>query len=72
LRGLFATRYPNRPNPIGLSIVKLLARRENILDIDGVDVLNGMPLLDIKPYKPEFDIIYSDARTGWYTHRSME
>jgi tRNA-Thr(GGU) m(6)t(6)A37 methyltransferase TsaA len=72
LHGLFATRYPNRPNPIGLSIVKLLARRENILDIDGVDMLDGTPLLDIKPYVPEFDNIYSDARTGWYTHRSIE
>jgi tRNA-Thr(GGU) m(6)t(6)A37 methyltransferase TsaA len=72
LRGLFSTRYPCRPNPIGLSIVRLLARRENILDIDGVDMLDGTPLLDIKPYVPEFDNIYSDARTGWYTHRSME
>ena len=71
LRGLFSTRYPNRPNPIGLSIVRLLARRENILDIEGVDMLDGTPLLDIKPYVPEFDI-YSDVRTGWYTHRSKE
>jgi tRNA-Thr(GGU) m(6)t(6)A37 methyltransferase TsaA len=71
LRGLFATRYPYRPNPIGLSIVRLLAWHENILDIDGVDMLDGTPLLDIKPYVPEFDI-YSDVRTGWYTHRSLE
>jgi tRNA-Thr(GGU) m(6)t(6)A37 methyltransferase TsaA len=71
LRGLFATRYPSRPNQIGLSIVRLLARHENILDIDGVDVLNGTPLLDIKPYVPEFDI-YSDVRTGWYTHRNTK
>jgi tRNA (adenine37-N6)-methyltransferase len=71
LRGLFATRYPCRPNPIGLSIVRFLTRRENILDIDGVDMLDGTPLLDIKPYVPEFDIV-SDVRTGWYTHRSIE
>jgi tRNA-Thr(GGU) m(6)t(6)A37 methyltransferase TsaA len=65
-RGLFATRYPYRPNPIGLSVVRLLARKDNILDIEGVDMLNGTPLLDIKPYVPEFD----ETRTGWYETRS--
>jgi tRNA-Thr(GGU) m(6)t(6)A37 methyltransferase TsaA len=69
--GLFATRYPCCPNPIGLSIVSLLARRKNILDIEGVDMLDGTPLLDIKPYVPEFDV-RSDVRTGWYTHRNKE
>jgi len=69
--GLFATRYPYRPNPIGLSIVRLLGRRENILDIEGVDVLDGTPLLDIKPYVPNFDQ-YSDVKTGWYARRSKE
>ena len=69
LRGLFATRYPCRPNPIGLSVVRLLARRENILDIEGVDMLDGTPLLDIKPYVPEFDE-RGDVSTGWYAHRS--
>jgi tRNA-Thr(GGU) m(6)t(6)A37 methyltransferase TsaA len=69
LRGLFATRHPCRPNPIGLSVVRLLARRENILDIEGVDMLDGTPLLDIKPYVPEFDE-RSDVGTGWYAHRS--
>jgi tRNA-Thr(GGU) m(6)t(6)A37 methyltransferase TsaA len=49
LRGLFATRHPCRPNPIGLSVVWLLTRSENILDIEGVDMLDGTPLLDIKP-----------------------
>ncbi len=71
LRGLFATRHPCRPNPIGLSVVRLLARRENILDIEGVDMLDGTPLLDIKPYVPEFDV-RGDVRTGWYAHRSKE
>jgi tRNA-Thr(GGU) m(6)t(6)A37 methyltransferase TsaA len=70
-RGLFATRYPCRPNPIGLSIVRLLARQENLLDIEGVDVLDGTPLLDIKPYVPEFDI-RTGVQTGWYQHRSKE
>jgi tRNA-Thr(GGU) m(6)t(6)A37 methyltransferase TsaA len=68
LRGLFATRYPCRPNPIGLSVVRLLARQDNILDIEGVDVLDGTPLLDIKPYVPDFDV-RNGTRTGWYETR---
>ena len=71
LRGLFATRHPCRPNPIGLSIVRLLACRENILDIEGVDMLDGTPLLDIKPYVPDFDV-RNDVKTGWYAQRSKE
>ena len=47
---MFATRSPCRPNPIGLSIVKLVRREGNVLHLDGVDVLDGTPLLDIKPY----------------------
>ena len=70
LHGLFATRHPCRPNPVGLSVVNLLARRENILDVAGVDVLNGTPLLDIKPYLPEFDE-RTGERTGWYANRSI-
>jgi tRNA (adenine37-N6)-methyltransferase len=54
-RGLFATRYPARPNPIGLSVVRLLTQRGPVLEIEGVDVLDGTPLLDIKPYVPDFD-----------------
>ena len=71
LQGLFATRYPCRPNPIGLSIVRLLARRENILEIEGVDMLNGTPLLDIKPYVPDFDV-RTEVKTGWYAQRSKQ
>jgi len=70
-RGLFATRYPSRPNPLGLSVVHLLERHDNILEIEGVDVLDGTPLLDIKPYMPEFDVRTS-VHTGWYAHRSRE
>lgn len=69
-RGLFSTRYPSRPNPIGLSIVQLLARRGNTLEVEGIDVLDGTPLLDIKPYVPDFDI-RQDVRTGWYATRSV-
>jgi tRNA-Thr(GGU) m(6)t(6)A37 methyltransferase TsaA len=65
LHGLFATRYPARPNPLGLSVVRLIARHGNTLEIEGVDVLDGTPLLDIKPYVPEFDI-RTDTRNGWY------
>ena len=54
LRGLFATRAPRRPNQIGLSVVKLLKRKKNILFIESIDVLEGTPLLDIKPYVPDF------------------
>ena len=68
LHGLFATRYPYRPNPIGLSVVQLTVRKGNILEIEGVDMLDGTPLLDIKPYVPEFDI-RTNTRNGWYDSR---
>jgi tRNA-Thr(GGU) m(6)t(6)A37 methyltransferase TsaA len=69
--GLFATRYPRRPNPLGLSVVRLLSCRGNILEIEGVDVLDGTPLLDIKPYVPEFDV-RAGTRSGWYETRSKK
>jgi len=68
LHGLFATRYPYRPNPIGLSLVQLIMRKENTLEIQGVDMLDGTPLLDIKPYVPEFDIRLN-THNGWYDSR---
>jgi tRNA-Thr(GGU) m(6)t(6)A37 methyltransferase TsaA len=71
LRGLFSTRYPCRPNPIGLSIVELLGREGTRLEIGGVDVLDNTPLLDIKPYVPDFDVRTS-ASTGWYENRSED
>jgi tRNA-Thr(GGU) m(6)t(6)A37 methyltransferase TsaA len=64
-RGLFATRAPRRPNPIGLSVVKLLNIREGILQIENVDMVDGTPLLDIKPYVPAFDAPAA-ASIGWY------
>ena len=63
-RGLFATRAPKRPNPIGLSVVKLTGIEENSLHIENVDILDGTPLLDIKPYVPEFDH-FKVERVGW-------
>lgn len=68
--GIFATRYPRRPNPIGLSTVRLLSRQNNALTIEGVDVLDGTPLLDIKPYVPDFDVRIEDVHIGWYETRS--
>jgi tRNA-Thr(GGU) m(6)t(6)A37 methyltransferase TsaA len=64
LRGVFATRAPKRPNPIGLSVVQLDKVEEGILHIQNVDILDGTPLLDIKPYVPEFDSPVK-IRTGW-------
>jgi tRNA-Thr(GGU) m(6)t(6)A37 methyltransferase TsaA len=66
-RGLFATRAPCRPNPIGLSIVRLLGVEGNILAIENVDIVDGTPLLDIKPYVPQFDRVDAE-RTGWLAH----
>lgn len=67
--GVFATRYPDRPNPIGISVVKLLFRKENSLTIEGIDMLDGTPVLDIKPYIPDFDH-RTDVHAGWYETRS--
>jgi tRNA-Thr(GGU) m(6)t(6)A37 methyltransferase TsaA len=64
LRGLFATRAPRRPNQIGLSVVRLLKRKENILTVKGIDVIDGTPLLDIKPYVPDFEP-NEEIRIGW-------
>jgi tRNA-Thr(GGU) m(6)t(6)A37 methyltransferase TsaA len=69
LHGVFATRHPLRPNFIGLSIVRLLARREHVLEFEGADMLDDTPLIDIKPYVPEFDV-RTNVRIGWYGTRS--
>ena len=62
--GLFATRAPSRPNSIGLSIVRLTGIKENILHVKNIDILDGTPLLDIKPYVPGFDI-RKVSKIGW-------
>lgn len=67
MRGLFATRAPKRPNPIGISVVKLERIENGLLHVSNVDVLEGTPLLDIKPLVPQFDCP-RDARTGWLAH----
>jgi tRNA-Thr(GGU) m(6)t(6)A37 methyltransferase TsaA len=66
--GVFATRAPTRPNPLGLSVVRLREVRDNVLVVENLDVLDGTPLLDIKPYVPAFDHWDVDS-TGWLTHQ---
>ncbi len=64
LRGVFAIRSPRRPNAIGQTIVKLIKIKENRLYFSGADMIDGTPLIDIKPYVPEIDF-YENAINGW-------
>jgi tRNA-Thr(GGU) m(6)t(6)A37 methyltransferase TsaA len=64
LRGIFATRSPKRPNAIGFSVVRLVGVRDGTVEVEDIDVLDGTPLLDIKPYVPEFDC-YPGSCCGW-------
>ncbi len=64
VHGIFAMRGPSRPNPIGISTVRLVRIEENILHIQDVDIVDATPLLDIKPYVPKFDIREVES-TGW-------
>lgn len=68
-RGLFATRAPRRPNPIGLSVVEVASVAGSVVTVRGVDVLDGTPLLDIKPYAPGFDAPGCAVRSGWMEGR---
>ena len=70
-RGIFATRHFNRPNYIGLSLVELLNVNDNLIEIGGVDILDGTFLLDIKPYVRQFDI-RENVRSGWFDDRHIE
>jgi len=63
-RGVFSTRAPSRPNPIGLTCVRLTGVRGNRVDFEDADMLDGTPLLDIKPYSPRFDV-FDVRRSGW-------
>ena len=62
-RGVFSTRSPRRPNPLGMTVVKLLGRRGNVLDVSGIDMVDGTPVLDIKPSTGRDR--KSRIRTGW-------
>ena len=70
-RGVFATRAPRRPNPIGLSIVRLTGVADGMLRIEDVDIVDGTPLLDIKPYVPDLDAPAS-VRIGWLEGKTQE
>jgi tRNA-Thr(GGU) m(6)t(6)A37 methyltransferase TsaA len=68
-KGIFAIRHFKRPNHIGLSVVRLYSVKGSILEIGEVDIVDGTPLLDIKPYVPDFDNRLN-VRNGWYEHAS--
>ncbi len=70
-RGIFAIRHFCRPNPIGLSVVELKSVKGNLLEVAGIDVIDGTPLLDIKPYVKQFDC-REDARSGWVDARNPQ
>jgi len=63
-RGVFATRAPRRPNPIGMSVVRIVSVGESRVDFEGVDLIDGTPVLDIKPYVPEL-VDDEEVRLGW-------
>ncbi len=71
-RGVFSTRTPMHPNSIGLSVVELVDVKNNIVTIKGVDILDGTPLLDIKPYIENFDKIEGKVKNGWMKSSSKE
>ena len=66
--GIYASRHPCRPNGIGMSIVKLLKKDSNVLHVEGIDMLDGTPVIDIKPYITRFDSI-PDASEGWLSNK---
>jgi tRNA-Thr(GGU) m(6)t(6)A37 methyltransferase TsaA len=67
LRGVFATRSPHRPNPIGMTVLKIIERKNNILRVSGLDMIEGTPILDIKPYTPRDQ--KEDIKIGWLTNK---
>ena len=71
-RGVFSTRTPMHPNGLGLSVVELISVKDNIVTIKGVDILDGTPLLDIKPYIENFDKVEGEVRSGWMTSSEDE
>jgi tRNA (adenine37-N6)-methyltransferase len=68
--GAFATRSPRRPNPIGLSLVHLVEVEDLSVTLEGIDLLSGTPILDLKPYVPLFDSPQSEVRSGWFESRA--
>ena len=69
LVGLFATRSPNRPNPIGKATVRLIKREGNVLKVKGLDATDGSPVIDIKPYLPRYDSVARAKVPRWVSKR---
>jgi len=69
--GVFATRSPARPNPIGISIVQLIRIENNTVYIQDIDIVDGSPLIDIKPYVPDFDC-RKTSKIGWFSGKISE
>jgi tRNA-Thr(GGU) m(6)t(6)A37 methyltransferase TsaA len=69
LVGLFATRSPNRPNPVGKATVRLLGRQGNILKVEGLDAIDGTPVIDIKPHIPGYDSATDAKVPPWITNQ---
>jgi len=69
LKGVFATRSPNRPNPVGKATVRLLERQGNILKVKGLDAIDGSPVIDIKPYLPGYDSVARAKVPPWVSQR---
>jgi tRNA-Thr(GGU) m(6)t(6)A37 methyltransferase TsaA len=69
LMGVFATRSPNRPNPLGKATVRLLQRQDNILKVKGLDAIDGTPVIDIKPYIPGYDSVRKAKAPSWVDKR---
>jgi len=63
-KGVFSTRAPSRPNPIGISVVRLIGINDNVLHVSEIDMIDKTPVLDIKPYVPKFDV-RKDVKAGW-------
>jgi tRNA-Thr(GGU) m(6)t(6)A37 methyltransferase TsaA len=68
--GTFATRSPHRPNPIGLSLARIVSVEAAAVEVEGIDLLDGTPVLDVKPFVPLFDTPAGDVRSGWFEGRA--
>ena len=69
LMGLFATRSPDRPNPVGIATVRLLQRQGNTLKVEGLDAIDGTPVIDIKPHIPGYDSVADAKVPPWITRK---
>ena len=68
-RGVFATRHPDRPNPVGITVARLLGRKGNVLQVQGIDMLDGTPVIDIKPYTRGDQ--KQDIKLGWLSGKGI-